>query len=77
MAAFETGDPAFIAKCLGTVVRARNMTDLAHDTGISPSALFTALSGEGNPDFAIILKVIKALGMSLQPRLGSTLPPAA
>lgn len=77
LAAFETADPAFIAKCLGTVARARNMTELSRDTGISPTALHAALSGEGNPEFATILKVMKALGISLQPRLGSKLSPAA
>jgi len=67
MAAFETQDPAFIAKSLGAVARARNMTALARETGMSRAALYKALSGEGNPEFATILKVMKALGMALAP----------
>lgn len=65
MAAFETEDPAFIAKALGTVARARNMSQLARDIGMNRSALYRALSGEGNPEFSTILKVVKALGLKL------------
>jgi probable addiction module antidote protein len=63
IAAFETGDPAFIAKSLGVVAKARNMTRLANDTGMSRSALYKALSGEGNPEFSTIMKVMGALGL--------------
>lgn len=46
----EAGDdPAFIVKALGTVARARNMSKLARDTGMSREGLYKALSGEGNP----------------------------
>ncbi|WP_105426938.1 addiction module antidote protein [Neorhizobium tomejilense] len=68
-AAFETEDPAFIAKCLGIVARAQNMSKLARDVGMSRAALYKALSGEGNPEFATILKVMKALGLELTPVL--------
>ena len=61
--AFETGDPAFIAKSLGIVAKARNMTHLANDTGMSRSALYKALSGDGNPEFSTIMKVMGALGL--------------
>ncbi|WP_430254389.1 addiction module antidote protein [Neorhizobium sp. DAR64872/K0K18] len=67
VAAFEEGDPAFIAKCLGTVAKARNMSKLARKTGMSRAALYKALSGEGNPEFTTILKVMKALGLKLMP----------
>ena len=63
IAAFETGDPAFIAKSLGIVAKARNMTQLANDTGMSRSALYKALSGDGNPEFSTIMKVMGALGL--------------
>ena len=63
IAAFETGDPAFIAKSLGVVAKARNMTHLANDTGMSRSALYKALSGEGNPEFSTIMRVMGALGL--------------
>ncbi|MEX8518563.1 MAG: addiction module antidote protein [Leptothrix sp. (in: b-proteobacteria)] len=66
----ESGDdPALIAYALGVVARARNMTQLARDTGMSREGLYKALSGEGNPSFATVLKVARALGfrMTLQP----------
>ncbi|MDX3927722.1 MAG: putative addiction module antidote protein [Shinella sp.] len=66
-AAFETADPAFIARCLGTVARARNMSQLSRDTGMSRAALYKALSGEGNPEFSTIMKVLYALGIKLTP----------
>lgn len=66
-AAFETRDPAFIAKSLGSVAKARNMSALARDIGMSRAALYKALSGEGNPEFATILKVMTALGIRLAP----------
>ena len=56
-------DPAFVARALGTVARARNMTSLARDIGMSRAGLIKALSGEGNPTFATVLKVAKALGL--------------
>ncbi|MBT9372337.1 addiction module antidote protein [Rhizobium sp. CSW-27] len=68
IAAFETEDPAFIAQCLGTVARARNMSQLSRQIGMSRSALYKALSGEGNPEFGTIMKVMQALGIKLHPR---------
>ena len=56
-------DPVFVAGALGTVARARNMTSLARDIGMSRAGLIKALSGEGNPTFATVLKVAKALGL--------------
>src|SRR5690625_7466661 len=50
-------DPAFIAHALGVVARARNMSQLARDTGMSREGLYKALSGEGNPSFDTVLKV--------------------
>ena len=64
-AAFETGEPAFIARSVGTVARARNMSQLARDVGMSRAALYKALSGEGNPEFGTIMKVLDALGIRL------------
>jgi probable addiction module antidote protein len=62
----EAGDdPAFIAKALGTVARARGMTQLAKDTGMAREALYRALSPAGNPNFGTVLKVLKALGIKL------------
>ena len=62
----EAGDDAaFIAKSLGTIARAKSMTQLAKDTGLGRESLYKALSGEGNPSFATILKVINALCLKL------------
>jgi probable addiction module antidote protein len=62
----EAGDDAaFIAKALGTIARAKGMTQLARDTGLGRESLYKALSGEGNPSFATILKVMHALGIKL------------
>ena len=58
-------DAAFIAKALGTIARAKGMTQLAKDTGLGRESLYKALSGEGNPSFATILKVMSALGIKL------------
>lgn len=62
----EAGDdPAFIAEALGTVARARGMSELARNTGLAREALYRALSPTGNPSFGTVLKVIKALGVKL------------
>jgi probable addiction module antidote protein len=66
-AAFEEGDPSLIAAALGDVARARGMTQMAKDTGISREALYRALSKEGQPEFKTILKVMKAFGLRLAP----------
>jgi probable addiction module antidote protein len=66
----EAGDDAvFIAKALGDIARARGMTQLARDTGLAREGLYKALSADGNPSFATILKVTKALGLKLRGEL--------
>ena len=70
----EGGDDAnFIAHALGDVARARNMSQLAREVGMTREGLYKALSSEGNPSFATIMKVAKALGFRLdfQPAQGS------
>ncbi len=63
----EAGDDAaFIAHALGVIARAKGMTQLAKDTGLGRESLYKALSGEGNPSFSTILKVMRALGVSLR-----------
>ena len=68
-AVMEEGDPAQIAAALGDIAKARNISQLARDVGMSREGLYKALSGEGNPTFSTITKVAKALGLkfSLQP----------
>lgn len=58
-------DPALIARALGAVARARNMSQLAREAGITREGLYKALSGDGNPSFATIVKVAQALGLRL------------
>ncbi|QEA12074.1 addiction module antidote protein [Comamonas flocculans] len=63
----EAGDDAaFIAAALGDIARARGMTQLAKETGLGRESLYKALSGEGNPSFGTVLKVMHALGIKLQ-----------
>ncbi len=66
-AAFETDDPVFIARALGTVARARNISQLAREIGMTRAALYRAFSGETNPEFATIMKIAHALGVGFVP----------
>jgi probable addiction module antidote protein len=63
--AFETGDAAFIAHALGIAARARGMTQVAREAGLSRESLYRALGEGGNPEFATVLKVAKALGLRI------------
>jgi probable addiction module antidote protein len=58
-------DPTIITVALGNIARARNMSQLARDTGLTREGLYKALSPEGNPSFGTVLKVAKAMGLSL------------
>jgi len=66
-ACFEeaNGDAAFIAKALGDIARAKGMSQVARDAGLSRESLYKALSGERTPTFDTILKVIGALGLRI------------
>ncbi len=66
-AAFEDGDPALIAAALGDAARARGMTKVAAEAGLGRESLYKALSPGGNPEFATVLKVMRALGLGLRP----------
>lgn len=68
-ACLEEGDAALIAHALGMIARARGMTQLARDTGLSRASLHKVLSGEGNPEFGTVMKVVKALGFRLHAEL--------
>ena len=59
------GNSAFIAKALGDIARAKGMSQVARDAGLSRESLYKALSGERSPDFDTILKVVNALGLKL------------
>ena len=59
------GDATLIAKALGDIARAKGMTQVARDAGVSRESLYKALSGDRSPDFNTILKVVGALGLKL------------
>ncbi len=59
------GDAALVVAALGDIARARGMMDLARKTGLTREGLYKALSPEGNPSFATVMKVCKALGLKL------------
>lgn len=59
------GDAAMVVAALGEIARARGMMDLARKTGLTREGLYKALSPEGNPSFATVMKVCKALGLKL------------
>lgn len=58
-------DPALITQALGAIARSRNVSELARRAGMSREGLYKALSADGNPSFATVLKVSKALGLRL------------
>lgn len=58
-------DAAGIARALGDIARAKGMTQVAKDAGLSRESLYKALSSDGNPSFATVLKVARALGVKL------------
>jgi probable addiction module antidote protein len=59
-------DAAFLAKALGDIARARGMSQVARDSGLSRDSLYKALSGDRSPDFETILRVMGALGVRLR-----------
>ena len=64
-AAFEDGDPQLIAAALGDIARSRGMTQVAFKSGLGRESLYKALSRDGNPALATVLKVMQALGLQL------------
>ena len=64
----EEGDSALLAAALGDIAKARGMTQLARDTGLSRESLYKSLSGERAPSSDTLFKVIRALGFELNIR---------
>jgi len=64
-AAIEEGDSALISAALGDIARAKGMTRIARKAGLGRESLYKALSPNGNPGFATVLKVVRALGLRL------------
>lgn len=61
----DPGDGSLVRVALGSIARARGMSQLARETGLAREGLYKALSADGNPEFATVMKVIKALGLKL------------
>ena len=61
----DTGDGSLVRAALNDIARAKGMTQLANDSGLSREGLYKALSASGNPEFSTMLKVMRALGMAL------------
>jgi probable addiction module antidote protein len=59
-------DPGLLAHALGIIARAKGMTEIARETGLSRESLYKALSEEGNPSFATVMKVLQALSIELR-----------
>jgi probable addiction module antidote protein len=65
-AVLEDGDPALVAHALGIIARAKGMAKIARATGLGRESLYKALSADGNPELATVLKVMRALGLKLK-----------
>ena len=64
-AMLEEDDPALLAHALGVVARARGMSEIAKISGLTRASLYKSLSADGKPEFATIMKVMKAMGLRL------------
>jgi probable addiction module antidote protein len=64
--ALEEGDPAPVVAVLGDIACTRGMTQLAREAGVGRESLYKALSASGNPEFAAVMKIVRALGLRFQ-----------
>jgi probable addiction module antidote protein len=64
-AALETGDADFVRDALGVVAKARGMSEIAKTTGLNRESLYKALGETGNPEFATVMRILRALGLTL------------
>jgi probable addiction module antidote protein len=71
--ALASGNAVYVANAFGVIARARGMTDVAREAGVTREALYTALSEEGDPRLTTVLGVARALGVTLSARVN---PPA-
>jgi probable addiction module antidote protein len=68
MVALEDGDPQVVAAALGDIARAKGISQLARETGLTRETLYSAFSPDGNPRLTTFLKVVHALGLRLDAR---------
>jgi len=71
-AALETGDADFVRDALGFVARARGMGEIAKNAGLNRESLYKALGETGNPEFSTVMRIVRALGLTLSARPAST-----
>ncbi len=64
-AVLEDGDPELLKAALGDIARSKGMTEIARESGLRRTSLYRALSPDGNPEFATVAAVLKALGLRL------------
>jgi probable addiction module antidote protein len=66
--ALETGDADFVRDALGIVAKARGMSEIAKTAGLNRESLYKALGENGNPEFATVMRIVRALGLTLSAR---------
>ena len=71
-AALETGDADFVRDALGLVARARGMTEIAKSAGLNRESLYKALGKSGHPEFSTVMRIVRALGLTLSARPAAT-----
>lgn len=67
-AALETGEANFVRDALGLVARARGMGEIAKNAGLNRESLYKALGETGNPEFSTVMRIVRALGLTLSAR---------
>ena len=67
-AALETGDADFVRDALGIVARARGMAGIAKIAGLNRESLYKALGETGNPEFSTVMRIVRAMGLTLSAR---------
>jgi probable addiction module antidote protein len=71
-AALESGDANFVRDALGIVAKARGMGEIAKNAGLNRESLYKALGEAGNPEFATVMRIVRALGLTLSARPAAT-----
>jgi probable addiction module antidote protein len=71
-AALETGDADFVRDALGLVARARGMAEIAKNAGLNRESLYKAPGEAGNPEFSTVMRIVRALGLTLSARSAAT-----
>jgi probable addiction module antidote protein len=73
-AVLEQDDDALLLQALGNIAKARGMTAVAKDAGLGRESLYKALSPDGNPRFDTVMRVARALGIRLVPKVTERAP---